>query len=174
MATVTFRPTGDGFHIDGTANGAANRWECVDETTSDGDSTYIAMNSVSQNTYLITTNTITNTDTINSVTVYCITRALAAGKLITAITRPAIYESGVFSAPTTSANNPTSYTTYSQIWTTIPSTGNPWTKGDIDVLEIGIESVSSGTSMRMTQVYVVVDYTSSGPAPGTFISWFTL
>ena len=174
MATITFRPTGAGFYTDGIANGAANKWDCVDETTSDGDSTYINYSSGSSSTtFLITTNTITNTDTINSITVYNIARATTAGKLVTAICNPTIYEGGTLSTASYSSNIPTSYQTYSKTWTTVPSTGNAWTKGDIDALEIG-ETCSTSTNIRVTQVYIVVDYTSSGPAPGTFMSWFTL
>lgn len=68
----------------------------------------------------------------------------------------------------TATRTPTSWTTYSELYTTNPNTGQPWTWTEIDALQIGCAAFSGYEydpkndqwyPADVTQVYAVVDYT---------------
>lgn len=163
MATVTLRPTGNGTLQTGTATGAATNWECVSEASSDDDVTYIVfgINGVFINTFTIGSSGIGTSDVINSVTVYIRMRNESSGRLVSSTNFPSVYEGGA-NRINSSAAGSTSYTNISNTWTTKPSSGLAWTKADIDVLEIGAHCAANSTNIRLTNVYVVVDYTPAG------------
>lgn len=168
MATTTLRPAGAGNSTQLTATGAGTNHGCVNESSSDGDTTYV-VTSISSghqtDLYTIDANSIGVSDTINSITVYIIARATAIGRLITANRVITIRENSVTTYDASVALT-TSYATYSKTWNTKPSNGTSWTKTDIDNLEIGVRLVinnnGGSAAARCTQVYVIVDYTPSG------------
>lgn len=168
MATTTLRPAGAGNSTQLTATGAGTNHGCVNESSSDGDTTYVVTsigNGTQTDLYTIDANSIGVSDTINSITVYLIARATATGRLITANRVITIRENSVTTYDASGALT-TSYVTYSKTWNTKPSNGTSWTKTDIDNLEIGVRLVinnnGGSAAARCTQVYVIVDYTPSG------------
>lgn len=170
MATTTLRPAGAGNSTQLTATGAGTNHGCVNESSSDGDTTYVVTsigNGTQTDLYTIKedANSIGVSDTINSITVYLIARATATGRLIIANRVITIRENSVTTYDASVALT-TSYATYSKTWNTKPSNGTSWTKTDIDNLEIGVRLVinnnGGSAAARCTQVYVIVDYTPSG------------
>jgi len=72
----------------------------------------------------------------------------------------------------TSKTVTTSWADYSQVWTTNPDTGNPWTWSEIDALQAGValrRCQPSGVGRRTycTQVYVEVEYGIETPTATT-------
>lgn len=167
MATVTLRPAGVGGSSTNDAVGDTPNWKCVDDVTSDSDTTYVSCptNTSRIDLYTIDSNSIGASDTINSVTVYAVAYRTAgrasSGNIYMRIVENAITTEG-------GANNlGASYATFSTTWTTRPSDGGAFTKTDIDSLQIGFNIFSGLTNTcRTTQVYVIIDYT---PAAGTSI-----
>jgi hypothetical protein len=167
MATVTLRPNGNGADVgaDGTPVGAATGWECVDDVTSDGDTTYVlgpAATGVREEVFTIDSNSIGASDTINSVTVYGVASRTAARSGNSQMNL-SIRENSVYTVGGTTHAMTTTYTTYSQTWTVRPSDSANFTKADIDSLEIGMKTNTPGFSQHhTTQVYAIIDYTPSG------------
>lgn len=166
MATVTLRPNGAGT-VTQFIPSSGNNFDCVKEVTSDSDSTYVYMNDAAGITkydlYTIEANSIGASDTINSVTVYAYARYVLASHTggMRGLT---IRENSTTTTETMNALT-SSYNLYSKTWTVRPSDSAPFVKADINSLEIGIALANSGltaTSVRCTQVYVVVNYTPSG------------
>jgi len=166
MATVTLRPTGAGTVTQLTPS-AGNNFDCVKEVTQDGDSTYVSMNDAAginkTDLYTIETNSIGASDVINSVTVYAYARHVLATHA-TGARGLTIRENSTTTVETMNAMS-SSYFLYSKTWTVRPSDSSAFTKADIDSLQIGITLANLGstaTSVRCTQIYVVVNYTPSG------------
>lgn len=158
MATVTLRPVANGTYNNWSPTGAASNYLCVQESSSDGDTTYISGGTNSTNSFTIGTNTIGASDTINSVTVYLVSRCTSTSRGASAFTKTFIRENSTDTEGTQYAPT-TSYATYSTTYNTRPS-GGAWTKTDIDNLEIGCSTgVVNLSSPYVTQVYVIVDYT---------------
>ncbi len=156
MATTTIRPNGAGHASGHTAVGDTPTWKCVDEASSDGDTTYVRLDSGSGDTdfYTLENPTIPSGATINSVTVYMVARALQNGDSIVAMTYTGAADEDVLNASVS-----TSYATYSVELTTNPSTGSAWTGSELNSLEIGIKVGSITIRGYATQVYAVIDYT---------------
>jgi len=152
--TQTFRPVAAGNHSELTPNGAANNWDCVNDTTSDGDATYVevAADANYVDTYKIDATSISDYVTIRSVTVYAVikTGVVAAGdqKIVVRIGG-----SNYFSSDLGLGSN-APYTLTSNTWNTNPNTSSGWTKSNLDSLEIGINL----SYARCTQVYCIVEY----------------
>jgi len=168
MATVTLRPIASGTysHANVFAAGAVNKWDCVDDVISDDDATTITFANSGGDTdlyetYQISTNSIGASDTINSITVYARHRQdTGKGQPNIAI---CIYENSTLT--TGSAIGMTSsYVISSKTWTVKPSNSTAFTKADIDILEIGVDLIRTGSPANgfCTQIYVIVDYTPSG------------
>lgn len=170
MATVTLRPAGAGNETTLTPNGAASNYECVKEVIVDDDTTYVNKGTIgsSKDLYIIDSNSIGASDTINSITVYVVGRMVTTGRLITASLAATIRENATTTLGTAQNLSTTSYVTKSQTWTTKPSSGTAFTQTDITNLQIGVAiSQSDSNNCRCTQVYVVVDYTPSGGGGGS-------
>ncbi len=151
--------------IDGN-DPAPTNWESVDEVTSDGDDTYVK-GAIDQDhsfdLYNVTDSSIPNGATINSVTVYAMCKKEgAAGEVKLSIKENGVKsDSGIKSLPV-------SWGLKSETWTTRPSDGQPWTKNDVDSLEIGIGLFywDGLLNSLCTQIYAEVNYSIS-LAPGT-------
>jgi flagellin-like protein len=157
--TITLRPNGAGSstNLDNNDNSYPymNNWECVDESASDGDSTYVYRDgSTRYDTYAMQDSGMT-TGTIQQITVHIM--AKISGGVGTAAEY--IRTGG------TNYNNPsahtltTSYVDYTYTWTTNPGTSAAWAWTEIDALQcgVGLYHYNSG-SARCTQVWVVVTY----------------
>jgi hypothetical protein len=159
------------------ANGSVNQWKWTGGSqdysnwlTNDGDTTFAKTNKNGKTQVVNLDDHTSETGTINSVTVYAVARLKANGDDKLAL---------VVYIPTTSYASPgqsvtTSYATYSYTWNTNPSTGSAWTWTEIDNLQAGVKYIkgTSGQEIRVTQVYVVVDYTP--PSAQTIIGNGTL
>jgi hypothetical protein len=163
MATETLRPNaaGDETSINTQSPDSTYHWDKVDDETPDELSTcvYNFHNaSYQRDLYNLPAHSV-GSGTINSITVYFRCRYYnVSGKA-----EPSL-KSGSSVVDGTEVALTTSWTTYSQTWTTNPATGLAWTWDAIDALQIGValkSGTSSGSQQAVcTQVYVEVDYTA--------------
>lgn len=159
--TLTLRPNGAGTSTNLTKNGAATNWECVNETPSDEDTTYVSPHVDAGSvwdTYNIANHT-TEYGRIFSITFYTRCRK--------DVTTAYQYEAGTaFRIGGTnyfSYNWITqTYADYPDVRTTNPKTGLPWTWTDVDNLEIGVIMRMGGSAnkehVRCTQVWAEIKY----------------
>lgn len=162
MATETLRPTGAGDETNiSSVTGAATHWEAVDEAIADDATTTVQHNtdSTSARDLYTLANSSVGAGTINKITVYI------RGEGTSAWFKSAIKEGGTVteSAQFTSSGDDT-FETKSTDYTTNPRTGSAWQWSEIDSLQVGCVSYRDPAQQgRITQVYVVVDYTVTGP-----------
>lgn len=154
--TETLRPNAAGSSAYLSRSGCTSNYQCVDEVTSDVDSTYVYAASTSggpHDTYNLDNHA--GSGTIKSVTVYIViskTSGTPYGRT-KLLTHNTIYYGSTLSVPA-------SYTTYSTTYTNNPYTGAAWTWDEIDALQAGVHFYGTG-SAKCTQVYVIVNYVSS-------------
>lgn len=161
MATMTLRPNADGDETAWVASGAANDWDCVDESSSDDDTTYIGVAAATagdvDELLNLPASGLSGGDTINSVALTLRCRSPLTPPDCKFLWK----ENGVKSAGATFTLT-TSFVDYTETKTTRPSDGAAWMVADVDALQVGIRrvgDVSKGSS-RCTQVFAVVDYTT--------------
>lgn len=158
------------LHPDGTGNStwwkpipAIENWKCVNQSTSDEDSTYVVASSTSvlKDLYSLQNHTIED-GKISSVTVHirCRASALLSGQSppvsILIIENSREYESNQFGLTT-------SYADYSKTYSLNPANGQTWTLKDIDELQVGIKG--NGISSNGFLAVVPSPTPSSTPAP---------
>lgn len=161
MTTETLRPNAVGDNSQNTPTGDTPGWKCVDEASSDSDTTYVCSSDFDANAYLDLYNLVDSAipvgSTINSVTVKVnIKSLLAAAK---ATFRIALKEFigntqyGSFITPSTS------YTVYSQVFADVSLL-------DLKRVQVGVEITSKYYGAwdtyipgLCTQVWVEIDYT---------------
>jgi len=174
-----FYPDDDGDVIECTPFGAAENWDCVDETgAGDGDTTYVYR--VGGNRYDLYTindyNAVYSGGSISEVKVYTRVRKVLnnANVDIFLKTGGTLYNSG------NKAVTSTSYSLKSHSWDHNPKSGVTWTWNDINNLQIGMQLKDNNihctqcfcevfyteqtSPVRITQDYAVVNYT---PATST-------
>lgn len=157
MANETLVPISNTVTVQHTPNTGTN-WECVDESSADGDTTYVSgTNDPLVDMYNMSTNSVGGSDTINSVSLYVVAKLLAARVAERSI--QLLINGYDVGSPTFLT---TSYALYSATTTLHPATGIAWTKAELDSMTVGFRTSSglSGTGY-ITQLYVVVDYTPS-------------
>jgi hypothetical protein len=167
MATETLRPNGVGSetNIPGAVPGAGEEhWEDVDEAVADGDTTYVENTTTTYLRDLYALPAHSGSGNINKITVYC--RARCNG------TDPAYYAYMKISCRSDSTTTdgeeltlhpddaPGYWKTWSKEWALNPADSEAWEWSDIDALEIGANIKKGDKSLKLTQVYVEVDYTS--------------
>jgi len=161
MSTLILRPNGDGsFGQEWTTVGDTPNYKCVDETTSDGDDTYVYSNtSYDSDSYTLenTSDVITEDTTINSITVHFVAKGVGN---IDCWVRENSGQNSIGKETLTS-----SYVDYSFTYNEPIYDDPPFDKTYIDNLEVGPESTSDTNEKYLTQVYVVVDYTESSGTP---------
>lgn len=64
------------------------------------------------------------------------------------------------------------YTDHGTSFTTNPATSSAWTSSDIDGMEIVIQKGSGLPALRLTQMYVVVNYTAGGLSNKQYLGFF--
>ena len=172
MATLTFRPNGEGIDINWIASGdpSDDNYTKVDEVTADEDTTYNSRSNGggpnAKDTFLWALSGIDSGDTINHVTVHIRARETKAGAedIAAVLELDASYRVGSTHVLTGS------YDDYSYQFDDAPG-GTGWSFSDLANLEFGYENVgddSLGPVVRCTQVYMVIDYTvpvSNHPKP---------
>ena len=165
MPTVTIRPVANGDVIQQRPNDSATNYENVDEVTADGDTTFNdnpdSTYTTRDDLYQLEDISLPEGAVINSVTVYYVARNIVSGyghSYALIKTHDTVYRGSVHDPPD-------SYRTYSQVYTTNPYTGNPWTVEEVNALQAGTRltteyysAIGAYTGGRVTQVYVVVDY----------------
>jgi len=134
-------------------------WDCCDEDPPDDDSSYVETNSAAWKYEAYNLEDHSGSGTINWVRVYVRAKLLSSG---TSVVRTLIrtyntdYESSDIALSTSYQNNYTQYDTN-------PNTGLAWTWAEIDSLQAGALGKTSGNvNIRMTAVWVVVDYSPTG------------
>ena len=178
MATETLRPnaTGDECAIDAqTGCSACNgHFECVDEASSDGNTTRIQTLSATylRDLYNVEASGVGAGD-IASITVYVV--CYGAGTPAEPSIKIAIKSGTGAGAPDTVDESSAivavdgSWREDSNQWAINPATSAAWTWDEIDKLQIGValreSAASSGDYTACTQVYVEVDYTPAVVAP---------
>jgi len=163
-ALLNLWPNATGNITELTPSGGTN-WGCVNESISDGDKDYVYAEmevGYIKDTYNLT-NHVSESGTINSVTVYVngIKTVFNEVGAVNNKIKPVIRTNGDY-YDGTARNALLSWTDHRDIWTTNPSTSLAWTWNDIDSLEAGV--AMKGDSWRYTnctQVYVSVNYTAS-------------
>jgi hypothetical protein len=152
---VTLRPNGPGTYTEfDNLVGAPTHWEAVDDVTPDDDSTYVDSATFGdRDTYALTASGIPAGSTIHSVTVYVYAERYAEWweSLFWIMIR-----SGTTNDFSDARISRRDYRLFSHEWTTDPNTGSAWTVAAVNALEAG---AAVGTGVRVSQVYVEVDYT---------------
>lgn len=164
--TETLRPNADGHELDYSVYPADTiHYVAVDDVTPDADSTYVYVTPQNKEDYWGLQDS-TRTGTINSVTVWLrVKHDTGAEKF-----KICIYTYGT-EFKSADIVDTTTWTDYSETWTTNPYTVSAWTWTEIDDLEIGIMSINVGGwsgEQRVTQAWIVVDYTEAPPSVPEF------
>lgn len=148
---------------DGSPNNWSGAYSTVDETVSGADDNDSITTSSTSSVEIYTfSHTVPSDATVDSVQVnFRCKRASAGSKTVAAqIERSNTSATGGFETQTAS------YANYSKSWSLCPvsscsnSTDGAWTVTDLDNLEIGVKSSSSGSgSLNCSQVSVTISYT---------------
>lgn len=158
MAQITLRPNGTGaFNGQLVPVGAATMWETVDETSSDGDTTYsVTVVGGETGSTTLPAHGLSGV-IINSCTFYGTARnTLGADDVLIGGSNSAGADCGLINATITDT-----YAEYSQTFTTNPNTGSAYTLTDLSNLQLTF--LGFGGSSRITQLYVIVDYSTYTP-----------
>jgi len=159
MAELILRPSSD-VSTDLSRNTGSDNYALVDDTTSDGDTTYVYQSGV---TNLVdkynTSGRDGETGTINSITVYA--KCKDNGVHNSDIIRTQIWSGSGSSQGAWGDYTTTSYADYSDEYTTSVDTSSAWTWDEVDSLQIGVRlrGYDASSEVRCTQVWAVVDYT---------------
>jgi FlaG/FlaF family flagellin (archaellin) len=165
LQTIVLYPNGPGACTNLKPHGDCTNYKCVDETSPDGETTYVSNDcstSYKEDKYALT-NHGTATGTIVSVQVFMVCEKYGTGTQYSyAQTILRLGSNRYYGTETTLT---ASYQQYSSnAYTTAPGTGSAWTWQNIDELEAGISlksgyiSCGSVSIARCTQVYAVVTY----------------
>ena len=153
MAILTLRPNGASSANEWTPVGAATAWECTDDVTSDGDTSYISATSTDLNTIIALPSTgLAPETTINSITLYSVSRSTSGTQDYYMGVNDSIDNTLVSIEPNVS----TSYVTNSITETVNPVTSLPFTVTELTGLKIQVYSYTQ--PLRITQLYVEVSY----------------
>lgn len=164
----TYYPDGVGVTTQLSPSGAANNWDCVEETPPNDATDYVynALDATLQiDTYAVSIG-IPDGSTINSVTVYWRARYRLWSSGSATCNGKAIVRVGSTNYGGASSILTSSWVTRSYIWTNSPATGSAWTESEVENIEIGVGLYSQYSWRRMaecTQVYVVIDWTPGTP-----------
>lgn len=144
--------------------GASENWDAIDDSSSDGDSSYIYTRvgkTEGYATYLFELPSVRGV--INSVTITIVRRKYYITGTFDGGVYPALYIPGHGGETYSPGTLGTSYASKSETLTTNPATDAAWTWDDLSTLEIGcymgLNSDSSSNQIRVTQVYLTIDYT---------------
>lgn len=150
----TLSPNGDGTYteFENVIPDNIAHWEAVDETSADGDTSYIASETPNnRDTFALSDPNIPLSSAVNSVTVYVIAKKVDKGKDSFYI----IIRSDNTDSQSDALEVADTYSEFSYQWTTNPVDNQPWTVEGVNALQAGVQ-VSKG--VVVTQIYVVIDY----------------
>lgn len=152
--TLTIRPNAAGATNQWTAVGCTDVWDCVNETTQNGDTDYVNVSSDGQDQFFNLEDHTTEIGEITNVRVIIWAKNEFPGDEDVKI----CVNSSIYCSPVQSLT--TSYAEYYYDWAEDPN-GGAWTWSDIDVLQAGVRSTIDGTwegPVDVTQLYVEVTY----------------
>ena len=162
--TLTLRPNADGDLTNLTRSSGSFNYEMVDEASADDDATYVYNTTSATDLYNIPDHT-TETDVIDFILVYIRAKG-ESGPPPASDADIDIKTGGTIYSANLAIGGGGSWETGSFQWNTNPKTGEVWTWGNIDSLQIGCDvNSASGGEGRITQVYVEVNYTVVAPDP---------
>lgn len=147
------RPNGSGSINDLLDENCSTNWQCVDETSADGEGTYVKGegNGWNYDLYNIE-NTSIGTGTIDSIIVYIYVQGNGGNqKASTYIKTNGITDEGSQITPSSS------FSIYSNTYIHNPQTSSAWTWTEIDALQIG---AGLKREAKLTQTWVEVYYTN--------------
>jgi len=166
--TEVFSPSALGdvnaWTVSGTSgcNSEGNEERCVDETTNDGDATYVKSTSGSQtdSLYNIPDWTAPSPLSVTNLQLEASCRKTTGATVSVAI----LIKSGgtVFVGGSGGQDcvNSATYSVWTDSWTTDPFDGGAWTNADINALQVGVRDGDSATDeVRASHVKVAVTYT---------------
>jgi hypothetical protein len=173
----TLRPDADittaGWSKWGTSH--TNYYEYVNEAVADGDTTCLySVTGVPTYLCLFSLQDISSGYTINSVTVWVVARAWFgsdANLRIVVKTHdtfyPALDDYDPINAKGTQTHLTGTYNAYSRTLTNNPYTNSPWTRDEVNDLQVGIQNSygANGEEPTFTQLYVEVDVTPQFVVP---------
>ncbi len=152
--TQTLRPTSD-FSIGMSRQGCSigNNFDCVDETVSDDDTTYVHVTGAGGSfDYYQMGNLSGSLPTITNVRVVLNARTTGSGAVV-----PAMNVSGdIYQGTQQSVTS--SYALYGHDWPLNPSTRLPWTVTQVNNLIGGMIVSTAAGATRVTQLYIEVSY----------------
>jgi hypothetical protein len=145
----------------GICTDEANEWQCVAETTNDGDAT--AVNSTSSSTTDSLYNIADWTGAPSPLNVVNVNVESSCRKLSNPLVSVKIIvkSGGTTTAGATSQNcaNSATYTVWSETWTTNPTTTVAWTLADINALQAGVRDAdATSREVRASHVKVTVTF----------------
>jgi len=162
--TLVLRPDGSGDSTELTPFPAATaNWDCVDDVTSDGDSTYVYSDSNHFGSDFYNFADTPQTGSIDSVTVWMKVRGTRAANNVA---KTLIKTNGVISEGT-AQDVTTGYSDISTVYDENPQSNAAWTWDEVNLLQAGcaLKRSGRGDTTRCTQVWVVVEST---PTPDEY------
>jgi hypothetical protein len=167
--TTTIRPDGQGYYAAWTnvnCGSGTSEWQCVDEAVAN-TSDYLRSSTTAKETFAFGSTGLSGVN-INSVTLnFYALQYKAADKCFSAMVRSG--GSDYVSATQLCSN--TTWSTYSQAYSTNPATGSAWTVAAVDALEAGFQGKDPNGGGSVAQVYAVVDYTFADNCSDTDGGW---
>lgn len=132
------RPNAVGNTTQLSPTGAANNWDCVNDTTPDDDSTYVADGTVGhKDTYGMT-------DLAQTAGTVCGVQSLLRARKDDLSTRQicAVYRSGGNDYDGSTVTLASGYADYLEVKEANPDTTNPWTIAEVNAAEMGLKIVA--------------------------------
>jgi hypothetical protein len=141
--------------------------------TNDSDTSYVSTSPVAIQTFVVANAGVPAGSTINSVTLFAVARALSGTPNIKLRIEKGTSAGSQFDSPANTLNS--SYQTYSLSMATNPFTGSAWTISEVNswTSRFGVYKSNSSGTARVTQLYVVVNYTptSASGQIAVSLSW---
>lgn len=131
----TLMPNGDTAEADWSKNGAADGWDCINETTPDGDTTYIMAEDAGDMSEFEVANSPPETANIKGVYVPVMGKLGDAGTGDIKIS----LVSGSDVAEGSEITLTTAYTYWGNSFMVDPATGLPWSKSAFDAMKVRVE-----------------------------------
>lgn len=163
LQTETLRPVADGpVQQFGTIVGAARAWAAVAEASADGDTSYVeAAGSARLRVRCgVPTHPLAR---VRSITITVRAKALTSAVVTLFPMVGAVLSTG--------AALTTSYADYAVTWRYNPATGAPWTIGDLNALDIGVQLLGT-TPVRVTQMFATYEATAPDPDLLGGVDWW--
>ena len=156
--SATITPTSAGDYDQWTPHGTTVSYDAVNDTTPDGDSTYIDT-SASLDTFNMSTLSLPTGATISSVVLNATAKASSSGAPLQLVAENGTSSSKLYVGSTNTLTNTTSYATTSITLATNPLNSNKaWAVSDINNMDFGVRTTNGSAIPRITQMSVVVNY----------------